>query len=127
MEILEKLPHDFVTESDAVDLSLFDEMCALVGHKRIDELLGMLADELMQTLEPLPSAARELANRAHSMVSTAGALGFIGFSDLCREVEHACLSGQENPSLLERLTSGRNMALAQIEALRLMNGISAVP
>ncbi len=52
------------------------------------------------------------------MISAAGLLGFTGLSDLCREIEEACLAGADLPDLQRRIEAARAEALAQIEMLR---------
>ncbi|MBK3396395.1 MULTISPECIES: ATP-binding protein [Methylobacterium] len=101
-----------------VDVEAFAAARSLMGRERIDGLLGMLATELDQRFRSRSSDRAGLAHDAHAMISAAGLLGFTGLSDLCREIEEACLSGADLPDLQRRIDAARAAALDQIETLR---------
>ncbi|SEP43619.1 PAS domain S-box-containing protein [Methylobacterium sp. ap11] len=101
-----------------VDVEAFAAARSLMGRERIDGLLGMLASELDRRFRSRSSDRAGLAHDAHAMISAAGLLGFTGLSDLCREIEEACLSGADLPDLQRRIDAARAAALDQIETLR---------
>ncbi len=101
-----------------VDFEAFAAARSLMGPERIDGLLAMLATELEQRFRARSGDRAGLARDAHAMISAAGLLGFTGLSDLCREIEGACLSGADLPDLQRRIEAARAAALAQIETLR---------
>ncbi|MGF3025852.1 ATP-binding protein [Methylobacterium aquaticum] len=101
-----------------VDVDAFAEARTLMGRERIDGLLGMLAAELEQRFRARSGDRAGLAHDAHAMISAAGLLGFTGLSDLCREIEEACLAGADLPDLHRRIEAARVAALAQIQTLR---------
>ncbi len=101
-----------------VDIDAFAAARTLMGPERIDGLLGMLAAELEQRFRARSGDRAGFARDAHAMISAAGLLGFTGLSDLCREIEEACLAGADLPDLQRRIEAARAAALAQIETLR---------
>ncbi|QRE75105.1 ATP-binding protein [Methylobacterium aquaticum] len=101
-----------------VDVEAFAAARRLMGRERIDGLLGMLAAELEQRFRARNGDRAGLARDAHAMISAAGLLGFTGLSDLCREIEEACLAGADLPDLQRRIEAARAEALTQIEMLR---------
>ncbi|AWN46517.1 hypothetical protein DK419_09480 [Methylobacterium terrae] len=101
-----------------IDVEAFAAARSLMGRERIDALLGLLAAELEQRFRARSGDRAGLAHDAHAMISAAGLLGFTGLSDLCREIEQACLAGDDLPDLQRRIEAARAAALAQIETLR---------
>ncbi|MGX7707382.1 ATP-binding protein [Methylobacterium sp. Gmos1] len=101
-----------------IDFEAFAEARTLMGPERIDGLLGMLAAELEQRFRARSGDRAGLARDAHAMIAAAGLLGFTGLSDLCREIEGACLAGADLPELQRRIEAARAAALEQIETLR---------
>ena len=101
-----------------IDVEAFAAARNLMGPERIDGLLGMLAAELEQRFRVRSGDRAGLARDAHAMISAAGLLGFTGLSDLCREIEQACLAGADLPELQRRIEAARAAALQQIETLR---------
>jgi HPt (histidine-containing phosphotransfer) domain-containing protein len=101
-----------------VDVEAFAAARTLMGPERIDGLLGLLAAELEQRFRLRNGDRAGLARDAHAMISAAGLLGFTGLSDLCREVEDACLAGADLRDLQRRIEAARAAALEQIETLR---------
>ncbi|GJD60437.1 ATP-binding protein [Methylobacterium frigidaeris] len=101
-----------------IDFEAFAAARTLMGPERIDGLLGLLAAELEERFRARSGDRAGLARDAHAMISAAGLLGFTGLSDLCREIERACLAGADLPDLHRRIEVARAAALAQIETLR---------
>lgn len=108
-----------------LDESVFASLRETVGQDHARTLLAMLADELVdrfgpsaQAVEPMGIDRAELAYDAHVMVSAAGLLGFVGLSDLCREIEGACRSGADLAPLVRRLAVVRDGTLGTIRMLR---------
>jgi PAS domain S-box-containing protein len=101
-----------------IDFEAFAAARTLMGPERVDGLLGMLAAELEQRFRARSGDRAGLARDAHAMIAAAGLLGFTGLSDLCREIEGACLAGADLPELQRRIEAARAAALEQIETLR---------
>ncbi|WP_019905492.1 PAS domain S-box protein [Methylobacterium sp. 77] len=108
-----------------LDHEVYDSLKDMVGQERARALLSMLADELVDRFGPSPKAAdligidrSELAYDAHVMVSAAGLLGFVGLSDLCREIEVACRNDDDLAPLIQRLTTVRDGTLGTIRRLQ---------
>jgi len=111
------------TLSPAVDAAVLDtamltEMKESFGSDRFGTMLGLLADELTQRLQPNECAREQIAYDAHALVSAAGSLGFVGLSKFCREVETAARAGADLTQLIERLERHRATTLRMIEELR---------
>ncbi|MCJ2129963.1 PAS domain S-box protein [Methylobacterium sp. E-045] len=108
-----------------LDREIYDSLVDMVGPDRATVLLSMLADELVDRFGPSPKAVDlsgvepvDLAYDAHVMVSAAGLLGFVGLSDLCREIETACRSGGDLAPLVQRLAVIRDGTLGTIRMLQ---------
>ncbi|MCJ2061606.1 PAS domain S-box protein [Methylobacterium sp. J-088] len=104
---------------DTVDVDLLDDMVATVGRDRTSRMLSMLAQELTERFgrETTPDV-RQLAYDAHAMVSAAGAMGFAGLAQACREVEAACHAGGDHAAALAVLRAISSRTLAEIDRLR---------
>ena len=59
-----------------------------------------------------------LAREAHSLVSSAGMLGFVALSDGCRALEEACGGTGDLEDALRGVLAARSEALAEIERLK---------
>lgn len=108
-----------------LDREIFDTLKDMVGPERATALLSMLADELVDRFGAPPESVDlsgidppELAYDAHVMVSAAGLLGFVGLSDLCREIENACRNGDDLAPLIHRLAVVRDGTLGTIRTLQ---------
>jgi HPt (histidine-containing phosphotransfer) domain-containing protein len=103
------------------DDQVYRELAVLLGPDKIARLLDKLAAQLEHDFFAQDWAREErseLARRAHSFVSQAGMLGFLELSEVCRDIETACLSGGTIESLMERSKSIRDQALADIARLK---------
>ncbi|MGU3538952.1 ATP-binding protein [Methylobacterium sp. A54F] len=89
-----------------------------LGAERVRALLGLLVSELQERLRPDEPDRKQFAHDAHAMVSAAGMLGFVGLSDLCREIEAAAASGADLVPLVRRLEDLRTGTLGAIRALQ---------
>ncbi|AWN38447.1 PAS domain S-box protein [Methylobacterium radiodurans] len=101
------------------DRQAFAEVREMMGAKGANRLLTWLARELRDRLGAdgaVPDRAR-LAREAHALASASGLLGFAALSDLCREVEAACDSGNDYDPLVPRLYGLRQACLRTIEEL----------
>jgi CheY-like chemotaxis protein/HPt (histidine-containing phosphotransfer) domain-containing protein len=108
-----------------LDREVYESLVDMVGPERATVLLSMLADELVDRFGSSPEAVdlsgvepADLAYDAHVMVSAAGLLGFVGLSDLCREIETACRSGGDLAPLVQRLAVIRDGTLGTIRMLQ---------
>ena len=87
-----------VVPSPRHDPSVLDDLKDLVGPDRLALMLDTFEIELARRFashppeEPYPRETgwRSIGRDAHTLVSTAGLLGFRRLSDLCRELEQAC-------------------------------------
>lgn len=109
---------DLPTNAPTLDLTVLDDVRALLGADRVGELLGDLADELAERFEPASDDAAKLAFDAHAMVAAAGALGFAEMSSLCREVEQACRSGRDIHPFRKRIEDACATVCREIGGLR---------
>ena len=103
-----------------LDRAVFDDMAGLVGRERMVRLLAMLSEDLAQRFGPSagPGDPARVAGDAHAMISAASMVGFSSLAELCRDVERACLSGQDHGPLLATLRSRAAATVVEIEALR---------
>ncbi|HEV7439240.1 MAG TPA: Hpt domain-containing protein, partial [Methylobacterium sp.] len=74
--------------------------------------------ELRDRFQPGETDRMQIAYDAHAMVSAAGMLGFVGLSELCREIEAAAHAGSDLKPLICRLDTLRTGALGTIRELR---------
>ena len=105
----------------AVDRSVYESVAGVVGVSHMDALLDQLACEIDERLsDPRLAAADrgQLSHGAHSLVSAAGLLGFLGLSEACRRLEAACREGAELRGLLDEVRDARQRTLSEIELLR---------
>ncbi|WP_162003118.1 PAS domain-containing protein [Microvirga tunisiensis] len=103
--------------SAALDQPIFQDLIDSIGPAKTLKMLQDLAPNLQAEFpESLNQDGRlDLARRLHSLTYS-GMLGFMAFSKLCREVEHACLSGQDPSALLPVLNSLRIAVLSEIDS-----------
>jgi CheY-like chemotaxis protein len=104
----------------ALDPQVHDELVAILGPEKIASLLSKLEGQLARSFATVPHAIdpSELAREAHSLVSQAGMLGFLELADSCRDLEAACLSGEEVAAFLKSAQSARDRAVREIGRLR---------
>jgi HPt (histidine-containing phosphotransfer) domain-containing protein len=102
-----------------LDEAVFAELADLLGAAGLKKLLGQMAEQLrsLADCDALRDDSPTLAKEAHKLVSSAGMLGFSGLSDVCRELEAACMAGHGTEQLLQRLKHDRAAALAKLVAL----------
>ncbi|MCJ2084803.1 PAS domain S-box protein [Methylobacterium sp. E-005] len=101
-----------------LDTVVLTEMKESFGAIRFSDMLGLLASELAERLRPHETDRQQIAYDAHTLVSAAGALGFVGLSRLCHEVEIAARAGADLTSLIECLVEQRASTLQVIQELR---------
>ena len=101
-----------------LDPAVLGELEASLGSERVGGLLELLASELAERFCPSETDRTQIAYDAHTMVSAAGMLGFVGLSGLCREVETAANAGKDLMPLIRRLEVQRATALRAIRKLR---------
>lgn len=108
-----------------LDRAAFTAVEDMMGREHVQTLLTLLESDLElrfgQEAAGRAEAAldrEQIAYDAHAVVAAAGALGFVGLSDLCREIEAACRDGAALSPLIGRLTALRTATLGTIRALR---------
>ena len=111
--------------SPILDRGVLDDLVGLVGADRVGQLLQDLYRHLQDRFdqdrfddERDPEDRAHLAAGAHATVSAAGQLGFTQLSELCREIETACATGQGLQDAAVRMRIARNQALAAIVRTR---------
>jgi CheY-like chemotaxis protein/HPt (histidine-containing phosphotransfer) domain-containing protein len=104
----------------ALDPQVYDELVAILGPDKIAGLMSKLEDQLARSFAAVPNTIEplELAREAHTLVSQAGMLGFLELAELCRDLEAACLSGDDVSPLLNSARSARDRAVREIGRLR---------
>lgn len=104
----------------ALDPQVHDELVAILGTEKIGSLLSKLEAQLTRSFATAPRAVDppELAREAHSLVSQAGMLGFLELADACRDLEAACLAGDDVAPFLASAQSARDRAVREIGRLR---------
>jgi HPt (histidine-containing phosphotransfer) domain-containing protein len=78
------------------DQTIFEQIRDLLGNSGLSKMLTTFEGQLQEpfTVDPVIAAnLSKLAARAHTAVSVAGMLGFTRLSEVCRELEHDCLTG----------------------------------
>ncbi|ACL55190.1 PAS domain S-box protein [Methylobacterium nodulans] len=112
-------PHPGAGAAAAVDRRVYDDVVDLLGPDRLAHFLDELAREIRDRLSDARLAAddpQRLARDAHSLVASAGTLGFSELSGLCKQLEEACQSGASG-DLLAAVRASRDRALDEIERL----------
>jgi HPt (histidine-containing phosphotransfer) domain-containing protein len=105
-----------------LDVQVYDDVIAVLGGDKVRDLVLKLEARLARSFAiPDPAALErtDLAREAHALVSQAGALGFEELGETCRDLEAACLVGEEEVlSLLDEARAARDRALREIENLK---------
>lgn len=84
-----KTPQIPASPQVAVDRTVIDELRAMVGDAVCDTLLSKFAAEVDRRLKNMRETPDRisLGAEAKALISKAGSLGFVGFSNLCRDLE----------------------------------------
>ncbi len=100
-----------------LDRPTYEGVVAMLGAEKSHVLLDALANQLAQLPTDIarPLERQRLAREAHSIVSSAGLLGFAALSDLARRVEAGYEAGIDLAPLLARLAAMRSAVAAEIE------------
>jgi CheY-like chemotaxis protein len=105
--------------SPVLDREVYDDLAGLLGPAKLGELLAKLEARLLASLQAgAPADMPALAQQAHSLISQAGMLGFTPLSDVCRDLETACIEGAAVTDLLNEARAARDAALQEITVLR---------
>jgi len=102
-----------------------DEVRETMGNDWVDRALAKLGEEIAELFDKTSASAdrREIASRAHRLVSHAGLVGFSDLSGLCRELETACREGGDISGIFNR--AGISARLARTRAAEWMSADSA--
>ncbi|KAB1070088.1 PAS domain-containing protein [Methylobacterium planeticum] len=114
----EPAPEAAPVEGPLVDREALSAVRDSIGAPRVLSLLALLEGELRDRFRPGETDRMQIAYDAHAMVSAAGMLGFVGLSELCREIEAAAHAGSDLNPLIRRLDTLRSGALGTIRELR---------
>jgi CheY-like chemotaxis protein len=98
-----------------LDRERHDELMGLIGPEKVLDLVSRLREDLRERLRS--AAPDALRADAHSMVSTAGLLGFAELSAAARTLEQAIADDGEIAVPLTRLLAARTAALAAMASL----------
>ena len=123
-------PEPDVVRSVRHDPAVLGDLGDLVGPDRLALMLGKFDLELARRFASHPFGEYprgdgwpSIGQDAHTLVSTAGLLGFLRLSDLCRELEQACTApAPDEPGSCGKLDEVRaeiawaRQALSQITA-----------
>ncbi|HEV2559458.1 MAG TPA: ATP-binding protein [Microvirga sp.] len=102
-----------------LDREVYEDLAGLLGPEKLSDHLAKLEARLLASLQTAAAADMPaLAQQAHSLISQAGMLGFTTLSDVCRDLETACIEGAAITDLLARARAARDAALQEIGALR---------
>jgi signal transduction histidine kinase/CheY-like chemotaxis protein/HPt (histidine-containing phosphotransfer) domain-containing protein len=115
-----KEPEPREAASDTIlDATVYGELHALIGSERMIAMLRKLREKLdrLSTLDP-DREREHLAQAAHSMISTAGMLGFMELSDICRKLEDACIAGSDITHVVREARCAGDKVLARITAMK---------
>ena len=104
---------------EAFDRDVFDELREILGDAMCEKLVRKFASEVDERFSHVRGDIDRvrLAADAHALISPAGSLGFIGFSDLCREIETAAREGGPLETCIETLADARGAVLQKVAAL----------
>ena len=85
------MPHGNMTMIDWDKVNVLRDE---VGEEDFDEVVELFLDEVEEALATLGQSDRSLEHDMHFLKGSALNLGFVAFSDLCRNAEDAASSGQ---------------------------------
>lgn len=108
------------TPNEVLDTVVYEELRALIGPERTAAMLKKLEEKLdgLNIAERETTFDREqLARVAHSMISSAGMLGFLKLSNVCRDLETACVSGADLTSPVQEARRAGGEVRARIATL----------
>ncbi|MER2265304.1 ATP-binding protein [Methylobacterium oxalidis] len=119
---------ELVTDPGLLDRSTYDEILALIGSTRLTRLLEVLLEDLNGSLSGAALTHEErarLRHEAHSLVSSAGMLGFAALATACHGLE-ACNEqrvAQEGSEVFQhQLGQVRELAVRTAEQVRRLLG-----
>jgi PAS domain S-box-containing protein len=105
----------------AFDRDVHDRIVGMLGREQMANLLRVLSDLLADRFAEarlVPDDRARLAADAHSIVSSAGMLGFMRLSRSCAALEEACLGGADLTIVLADVVAARRVTLQLIAALQ---------
>jgi PAS domain S-box-containing protein len=81
-------PHE-AADDNVLDEAVYVELCGMIGDEKAAQITRQFGDDLARRFADVTNQ-KALRNDAHTVVSSAGALGFKSLSDCARELEYAC-------------------------------------
>jgi CheY-like chemotaxis protein len=119
------------TDGPWFDSSVYRTLLATIGTDRLAALLARLQSHLTDPAsEQLLSGEDRLAlgNYAHSVISTAGMLGFGELSRVARELEDCCREGRELADSIRTFRVAAAEAVEELDQLEIeLHGRAAEP
>jgi HPt (histidine-containing phosphotransfer) domain-containing protein len=101
-----------------LDKQVYSDISTLMGDQGTDRLLSRLEEQLQGLSTETESDRFKIAAHAHKLVASAGMLGFMRLSQLCAELENACIENGDIDELLTRVDEARMLALREVSDLR---------
>jgi PAS domain S-box-containing protein len=86
--VAQATPHETVKD-DILDEAVYAQLSDMIGDEKAAHIARQFADDLARRFND-PSNRKVLRNDAHTVVSSAGALGFRDLSACARQLEYAC-------------------------------------
>jgi signal transduction histidine kinase/CheY-like chemotaxis protein/HPt (histidine-containing phosphotransfer) domain-containing protein len=104
----------------AFDKKALAEMKLLIGEQRTAAWIGALRSQLeaILSIDQRSISRAKLARIAHTMVSQAGSLGFMGLSRLASELEEVCRQRTDVGEILGRVKKACHSALCRIDKIQ---------
>jgi Hpt domain len=82
------MPHH-TAEDDILDEKVYSQLSDMIGDEKAAHIARQFAEDLARRFND-PTNREALRNDAHTVVSSAGALGFRDLSACARQLEYAC-------------------------------------
>jgi CheY-like chemotaxis protein/HPt (histidine-containing phosphotransfer) domain-containing protein len=99
------------------DQDIFGKIAGIFPPARLDAHLASF-DEQLGTAFVEEGDTERLKNASHKLITQAGMLGFMRLSELCRDLEEACETGQPLDGALTNARAAAEDARAKIAELR---------
>lgn len=91
--------------SSLINWDKVNELRDEVGAEDFDEVVELFLDEVEETIGQLGAAGRSVEHDLHFLKGSALNLGFVQFSELCRDGEAAAAAGDADSVDLQAVTS----------------------
>jgi signal transduction histidine kinase/DNA-binding response OmpR family regulator len=106
--------------AEQADTAALDELCELMGREWVTTGLRKLQQQIDDAFEDETASVadrEQLTRRAHALVSHAALLGFLEFSQLCRELDEACTSDKDLSAPFEKAKVAASVVKSQADKM----------